>query len=76
MIIVDRFEGEYAVCEVSQEGQEETYRNIPRVLLPRQVREGDCLRQTSQGDWEIDQALTAQRRTSIAKRMADLYSRA
>ena len=73
MVIVDRFEGEYAVCEFSEEGREETYRNIPRVLLPRDVREGDCLAQNSAGDWVIDRALTAQRRRAILERMADLY---
>ena len=73
MVIVDRFEGEYAVCEFSEEGQDEVYRNIPRVLLPRDTREGDCLAQDGEGNWIIDRVLTAQRRKAIQERLANLY---
>jgi len=39
MIIIDRFEKEYAVCE--RENMEMV--NIPILYLPKGVKEGDCL---------------------------------
>ncbi|WP_346913928.1 DUF3006 domain-containing protein [Clostridium sp.] len=39
MIIIDRFEKEYAVCE--RENMEMI--NIPILYLPKGVKEGDCL---------------------------------
>ena len=37
MIIIDRFEGEYAVCEEESGG----FTKIPKVFLPGGCREGD-----------------------------------
>lgn len=71
MVIIDRFEGEYAVCEDSCTGK---YLHIPKVLLPRGIQEGDCLRTgTQEGEWLIDTAETARRRTLLKKRLEDLY---
>lgn len=71
MLIIDRFEGEYAVCEDSDTEQ---YHNIPKVLLPHGVGEGDCLRPGPQeGQWIIDTAETARRRALLKKRLEDLY---
>ncbi len=39
MIIIDRFEEEYAVCE--KEDMEMV--NIPIMYLPKGVKEGDCM---------------------------------
>ena len=39
MLIIDRFEGEYAVCE-EESG---SFRKLPKVFLPAGSREGDCL---------------------------------
>lgn len=72
--IVDRFEGEYAVCEESTQGKEPVFRKLPRVLLPKGIREGDCLVQNSAGDWMVDRGQTLARRKSINRRLQDLYS--
>lgn len=54
---IDRFEGEYAVCE----GPDGAMRNVARVELPRGAREGDVLAYGG-GGWEIDRQETARRR--------------
>ena len=72
MLILDRFEEEYAVCELSTDGQEEAYIQIPVVSLPENAQEGDCLYQDSEGEWQIDSALTAKRRQEIREKLANL----
>lgn len=69
MIIIDRFEGEYAVCE--EEGG--TFQKIPKVFLPAGSREGDCLVSLPDGRWQVDRAATAQRRKKIQELLGDLY---
>ncbi|MCI8441619.1 MAG: DUF3006 domain-containing protein [Provencibacterium sp.] len=54
---VDRFEGEYAVCE----GPDGGMHNFVRVELPRGTREGDVLLLEETG-WKIDRQQTAERR--------------
>ncbi|MDI6825070.1 MAG: DUF3006 domain-containing protein [Bacillota bacterium] len=56
MLIVDRFEGEWAVLE--WEGR--TF-PVPRNLLPEGVREGDCLR----WNLEVDRGATSARRRRV-----------
>lgn len=56
VLIVDRFEGEWAVLE--WEGR--TF-PVPRNLLPEGAREGDCLRWTL----EVDPAATTARRRRV-----------
>lgn len=36
-MMIDRFEGDYAVIEIA----ENVFRNIPRILLPCDAKEGD-----------------------------------
>lgn len=43
MVIIDRFEGEYAVCELSDKEKGTTTILIERTKLPCDVREGDIL---------------------------------
>lgn len=38
-VIIDRFEGDYAVVEFKSK----TYVNLPRILVPEDAREGDIL---------------------------------
>ncbi len=38
-IIIDRFEGEYAVVEL----EDKTFENLPRTLVPEGAHEGDAL---------------------------------
>ena len=73
LTIVDRFEGEYAVCEQSEEEQEPRFLKIPRVLLPGGVQEGDCLTQDPDGSWSVDRAQTLARRKDIRRRLMNLY---
>lgn len=63
MLVVDRFEGEWAVLE--WEGRTFT---VPRGLLPEGVREGDCLRWTV----EVDRAATAARRDRVRALLEEL----
>ena len=69
MLIIDRFEGEYAVCE-QEDG---SFRKIPKVLLPPGSREGDCLVQDKAGDWQTDRAATRERRERLRKKLEALY---
>jgi hypothetical protein len=69
MIIIDRFEGEYAVCE-EEDGR---FRKIPKVLLPPGSREGDCLAPGRDGGWQTDRAATRERRERIRKKLEALY---
>ena len=70
MLIIDRFEGEYAVCE-EESG---SFRKLPKVFLPAGSREGDCLVLLPGGAWQVDRAATAQRRQEIRRMLEDLYS--
>ena len=56
MLIVDRFEGDWAVLEL--DGQ---VFNVPRLLLPAEAREGDALRLSL----EVDPSSTQDRREKI-----------
>ncbi len=70
MLIIDRFEGEFAVCE----DDSREMHNIPRSALPAEVREGDVLRQGTDG-WQIDAAETAARREKQAERLRRLFGK-
>ncbi|MEW6397937.1 MAG: DUF3006 domain-containing protein [Bacillota bacterium] len=56
MLIVDRFEGEWAVLEWAGQAF-----SVPRGLLPHSAREGDSLRWSM----EVDREATAGRRRRI-----------
>lgn len=58
LYIVDRFEGEYAVCE-DEEGKTHDF---ARVELPQGAREGDVIRRAGDGAFYIDHAQTQRRR--------------
>lgn len=68
MVIIDRFEGPYAVCEEDSGG----FRNIPRAFLPADCQEGDCLIIGTDREWQVDEAATAQRRQKILELMRHL----
>jgi len=61
-IIVDRFEGEYAVVEL----ENRQFLHVPRRLLPGGAAEGTVL------DVLINERETRERKESISKRMAEL----
>jgi hypothetical protein len=66
-VIVDRFEGDYAVCE----REDRTTVNVERKKLPKGVREGDVL--TVEGDTvSVDRRETDRRNQEIKKLMDHL----
>lgn len=69
-LIVDRFEGDYAVCERA----DRTMVDIPRTELPSQARVGDVL-QRDGAEWVVDTSATAARRKRIADLAAGLWQR-
>lgn len=62
-VIVDRFEGGFAVVQLS----DKTTANMPKSLLPDGAREGDVLEIT------IDQEETKQRAEKISRLMDDVW---
>ena len=69
MLIIDRFDGKYAVCE----GEERKMFAIPIDEVPDGAKEGDCLRITDEGELVIDEAETAARRKQAASLQKKLY---
>jgi len=61
---IDRFEGEFAVVELD----DQTMENIPRRVLPPEVKEGDIISVV------IDEAGTQKRREHIKKLMDDVWA--
>mgnify|MGYP000845560310 CR=1 FL=1 len=64
MYIIDRLEGDWAVVE----GEERTF-NLPRKLLPTEVREGDVIRITV----EIDHQATRSRAGKIKQLIDEVF---
>jgi hypothetical protein len=62
-VIIDRFEGDYAVVEMA----DRTMVNLPRVLLP-EAREGDVVAIT------VSAAKSAHRRRQVENLMKDVWS--
>ncbi|MBW9150365.1 DUF3006 domain-containing protein [Clostridium sp. CM028] len=67
-IIIDRFEGPYAVCEK----EDRTMMNIKKVNLPSQSKEGDVL-SVDDNVITIDIKQTEKRRREIEKSTEDLW---
>ena len=65
--IIDRFEGDMAVCE--QDGK---MVHIPRSAILGSAKEGDVLLETPEG-YVVGQEATADRRKRIEKLMDDLW---
>lgn len=67
-VIIDRFEGTYAVCEK----EDRKMINIERVKIPTEAREGDMLL-IEEDSIVIDKAGTEKRKSDIQKLMDDLW---
>lgn len=67
-IVVDRFEGRYAVCE-KEDG---TIINIEKAKLPKEVKEGDVLNIEGKSI-SIDSAETLKRKNDIEELMKDIW---
>ena len=67
-LIVDRFEGNFAICEEPTDGKnkkkekEQHFYGIERTELPAEVKEGDVLRISDDGVITVDVAQTKTRR--------------
>jgi len=66
VLIIDRFEGDWAVIEYG-----EIVFNLPRSLVPRTAKEGDVLRL----ELTVDEKATRERRQHIEELTKDLFAR-
>ena len=68
-LIIDRFEGEYAVCERA----DKTMVDIPRKDLPCNIKEGDCIIINEDQSITVDEEETKARKKRIENLMASLF---
>ena len=71
MIIVDRFEGDFAVLECDGGHVE----SVPRTLLPPGALEGDVLLLQADGTYAVDADTTAARAAHIRNLMDQLFDK-
>jgi hypothetical protein len=71
MMILDRFEEDYAVLEITGENGEVLYKNLPADWLPEDAVEGDVLVKSG-GKYVIDEQETAKRRAAAAEKLRAL----
>ena len=71
MYIVDRFEGNTAVCENSETGE---ILNIDIALLPLGTKQGDVIAEV-QGNYTVCEEKTKTRRAKSKERLAALFAR-
>ncbi len=67
-LIIDRFEGDFAVVEV--DGKE--MRDIPKTDIPVIAREGDVLKLVN-GKYEVDFEETKRLRAEVEQMMEDMW---
>ncbi len=68
-LIIDRFEGNYAVCE----WEDRSTVNIPKYKLPLECKEGDCLVQDTEGMYRKDTETTKTREKRICDKINRLF---
>lgn len=68
-LIIDRFEGNYAVCE-----DDGTPVMLPRASLPPSAAEGDVLTTAKDGGFAVDAARTAMRKKEAQQSLLALLS--
>ncbi|MCL1903265.1 MAG: DUF3006 domain-containing protein [Oscillospiraceae bacterium] len=68
MIIVERFEGDIAIIEDTNNSK---HIEVDRELLPQSVKEGDVL-ELREGLYIVDENKTAEKRRAIAERLRKL----
>ncbi|MDR1620401.1 MAG: DUF3006 domain-containing protein [Clostridiales bacterium] len=69
-MIIDRFEGNTAICEVT----EAHFIHVDRGLLPAGAKEGDALT-IIEGRFAVDQAQTARQRARARGKMDRLFQK-
>jgi hypothetical protein len=67
--IIDRFEGNYAVCEM----EDKSYISIPKYKLPLDCREGDCLLQDADDMYQKDMETKTTKEKKIREKMNRLF---
>jgi hypothetical protein len=67
--IIDRFEGNYALCE----DEVKASTKIPKYKLPLECREGDALILNSDGMYHIDKSETKANESRIREKMNRLF---
>lgn len=70
-LIIDRFEGKYAICE----DEEQRYFAIETAELPEGAEEGIVLKITDEGELLLDQEETQARRERIAMKQRRAFGR-
>ena len=68
-LIIDRIEGEFAVCETEQLG----HININLDKLPSKINEGDIIELIS-AEWEVHKKETQLKKEKIQNRFDDLFN--
>lgn len=71
-LIIDRFEGKYAICEDA----DQRYFAIETEELPEGAAEGSVLKITEEGELLLDQAETQARRERIAAKQRRAFGKA
>ena len=69
VLIIDRFEGNYAICE----DKERKYFGIDISELPKGAREGDVLEISDDGQLTLNAEKTADRRSKMKKLQDKLW---
>lgn len=67
-LIIDRFEGGFAVCET----ETKEFINIPKEDIPSEAKEGDVVVQNEHG-YQIDTQETDDRKNRINKKLRNLF---
>lgn len=67
-VIIDRFEGVYAVCET----EDKRYINVLKSELPQGIKEGDVLNCIND-KWCIDDTITKKRKDKIQNKLNSLF---
>lgn len=70
MLVIDRIEGAFAVCE--DEGR--VFQNIAVSLIDGAFAEGDVLVPTNRGRFRADPEQTARRRAAVLKKQRGLWA--
>lgn len=70
MLIIDRFEGDYAVCEYD----DDAFIHIRRSLISQSASEGDVL-DFGENLFTINEASTSLRHKTIAEKASRLFSK-
>ena len=74
MYILDRFEGETARIEATDEAGRINFFNVPRSALPHQAKEGDVLQKAEENTWQVDALYTEKCRQAMAIRLQKLQN--